>query len=351
MTYQIFPFGEVWQNGIFNVPKIVAERYIKMASEYQIKALLILLSMDGRCAVEDISKKLGITASDVKDIMEFWVEEGVISTVDGEEHAKTVKQTANKKAKFEEKVEKTETVEETKTVVKENKLQDLTPPDITPKEAVEILRNSKELQFLVNSAQETLARTISQSEIATIIQMVNYYGLNPEIVLTIFSYCKAEREKGRALGVSYIAKMAKNWAEEGIVTLDEAEKKLKAIEKADGLWKNICEWLCISYRKPTSSQSKTVEHWQHELDDEMIEIACIETRENASEPSYKYLKSIVENWLKKGIKTPEQFKQDKLNFESKKNGSKNGAKNHIESAPSYNLDKIKDKAKNNTDIF
>ena len=67
MTYQIFPFGEVWQNGIFNVPKMVAERYIKMASEYQIKALLILLSMNGRCENEDISKKLGITVSDVKD--------------------------------------------------------------------------------------------------------------------------------------------------------------------------------------------------------------------------------------------------------------------------------------------
>lgn len=351
MTYQIFPFGEVWQNGIFNVPKIVAERYIKMASEYQIKALLILLSMNGRCENEDISKKLGITVSDVKDIMEFWIEEGIISTADGEETEKVVKQNTEKKARFEEKEEKSESVEEVKTVVKENKFKDLTPPEISPKEAVEILRNSKELQFLVNSAQETLARTVSQSEIATIIQMVNYYGLTPEIVLTIFSFCKSEREKGRALGVSYIAKMAKNWAEEGITTLDEAEKKLKAIEKADGLWKNICEWLCISYRKPTSSQSKTVERWQKELDDEMIELACTETRENANEPSYKYLKSVVENWLKKGIKTPEQFKQDKLDFENKKNKMKKGAKNQIESAPSYNLDKIRDKAKNNTDIF
>ncbi len=41
MDYSIVPIGGIWVNGAFNVPLAVVDKYIRLASEYQLKALLI----------------------------------------------------------------------------------------------------------------------------------------------------------------------------------------------------------------------------------------------------------------------------------------------------------------------
>lgn len=44
MQYTIPPFGPLWTDGVFfTVPTCVADRYLKLASAYQLQALLLLL--------------------------------------------------------------------------------------------------------------------------------------------------------------------------------------------------------------------------------------------------------------------------------------------------------------------
>ena len=40
MEYKALPFSSVWENGIFNLPTKLVDEYLKLASEYQLKALL-----------------------------------------------------------------------------------------------------------------------------------------------------------------------------------------------------------------------------------------------------------------------------------------------------------------------
>ena len=43
MQYTIPPFGPLWTDGVFfTVPTCVADRYLKLASAYQLQALLLL---------------------------------------------------------------------------------------------------------------------------------------------------------------------------------------------------------------------------------------------------------------------------------------------------------------------
>ena len=79
MLYQIVPVGNVWQDGMVAVPKKVATDYIKLASEYQLKALLLILSNNAPCDSKYVAKVLGCTEADATDFLEFWVEEGVLS--------------------------------------------------------------------------------------------------------------------------------------------------------------------------------------------------------------------------------------------------------------------------------
>ena len=174
MEYKALPFSAVWENGIFNLPVKLVDEYLKLASEYQLKALLYIFRHNGQASTQEIAKALGQTISDTDNLLEFWVEEGIIS-----QDGNVVKQV------------KSEVKEEKKResiIVKET----ISAPTLTPKDIVMHLRESKELQALVNEAQKVLGRTISLAEQAIIINMVNYYGLKPEVVLMILEYYRNE---------------------------------------------------------------------------------------------------------------------------------------------------------------
>ena len=83
MLYQPIPMGEIWADGMIAVPKKIATNYLKFTSEYQLKALLIILSKNAGVTETEIAKALGCTQEDAKEFLEFWVEEGILSC-DGE---------------------------------------------------------------------------------------------------------------------------------------------------------------------------------------------------------------------------------------------------------------------------
>ena len=78
MDYQILPMGDVWADGMFNVPTAIVNKYIRLASAYQLKALLVILACGGKATSNEISKATGIAESDLCDLLSFWVEEGVL---------------------------------------------------------------------------------------------------------------------------------------------------------------------------------------------------------------------------------------------------------------------------------
>ena len=79
MEYKALPFSSVWENGIFNLPIKVVDEYLKLASEYQLKALLYIFRNNGQAETAKIAKALGQTIADTDNLLEFWVEEGIIS--------------------------------------------------------------------------------------------------------------------------------------------------------------------------------------------------------------------------------------------------------------------------------
>lgn len=363
MTYLAEPFAPMWENGVFTVPRVIVQRYIKLASAYQLKALLLLLESGGACSDSDIARTLGLPGADVQAIMEFWIEEGVVRLQGSERAAdrSPAQETEETKTPDLPKAEPAvQTAEAPKEAAPEaakpesepkKKFEKIAPPELSPKEVVEALRSSKTLQILTAEAQKSLGRPLSPSDTKSLILMVNYYGLQPEIVLMILSYCEKERNNGRATGVAYLLKMAENWAEEGIATIEDAERKLSEIEQDDQLWKQICTWLDIAYRRPTAAQKKSVDAWRKTFTPQMIELACAETRENATSPSYGYLRSILNNWQKNGVKTAQDVQRSKDDHEKKKAPQKNAKNKGVGFAPSYDLDKIKDAVRKNTDIF
>lgn len=328
MDYRIMPFGEIWNGGIFNVPNELVDRYLKMASEYQLKALLYILRNGGRAQSSSIAKALGQTESDIDSLLEFWTEENIISS-DGQD-ASVLTKTEKKQE------EKPKPVREL-----------LAPPRLTPKDIVAISRDDKNICFLLSDAQRVLGRTISHSEQEMLVNMVQYYGLKIEVVLMILEFYRSEKERGKSIGISYVNAMAKDWADEGINSIADAEAKLQDIAKSDRLWNEITAITGVRHRRPTAKQREMIDGWFKDFDITMITLASDIMKENTSEPSLAYINKILKQWKKKGISSPAQVQAEQ---EAYKKSKAKKSSDKLQSKPSYDLEKIKKDAMNNTEI-
>lgn len=338
------PIGNAWQDGAFCVPQRIATRYIKFASEYQLKALMIILSKNGKASSREIAKILGCTESDADDFLDFWVEEGVLSKDGVAAESEPIEaQATAAESQTEAKPEKPQPEKAQIKIEQVKKMQTMPIPVLSPKDIVAACRESKELTELMRNAQEVLGKTLSHAEQELIINMVTYYGLPYEIVLTILHYYKTQKERGKAVGTGYIGAMAKNWSEDGITTLDAADERLQSLEKSDKLWTDIVALAGIRHKSPTMKQREMINRWAEEFSLEMIEIACNVMRENAEKPTLKYVDGVLKNWHKKGIKTPDDVIVDN---EKHTNSNKKDSKksNRLSSTPNFDIDEIAKKA-------
>lgn len=303
MLYQAVPVGDIWQEGMVAVPKKIATHYLKLASEYQLKALLLILAGNAPCDSKYVAKCLGCTEADATDFLEFWVEEGVLCV-----------NSEGRTAPLEQSVLKTESKPVSTEPVKES----VPVPRLNPSDIVAMCRDNRELTLLVQHAQEIFGRTISHVEQELIINMVTYYGLPCDVVLVILQYYKSEKEKGRAIGTAYISSMAKKWSEEGIVTLEAADEQLKMLESSDRLWNEIVAISGVSHRSPTVKQREMIMRWNEDFDIQMIAIACDIMKENTDKPTLRYVDTVLKNWKKKGIFTPDAVAKQEKEFHEKK---------------------------------
>ena len=322
MDYNVMPFAAVWKNGIFNLPTDIVDKYLKMASEYQLKALLYIIRHEGRADSASVAKALGQTVGDIESIMEFWLSEGVV-VADGCEIAPSP---APVTEPAEEKAEKTE----------EEKAAELS-----------FAAADQSISFLLSDAQRVLGRTISHAEQEMLVNMVQYYGLKVEVILMILEFYRSEKQRGKAIGISYVNAMAKNWADEGINSITDAEAKLQDIARSDRLWNEIVAITGIRHRRPTAKQREMVDDWFNNFDVAMITLAADIMKENTAEPSLAYVNKILKQWKKKNITSPAQVKAEQEAFEKSKANKKS---DKLKSKPSYDLEKVMSDAMNNTDI-
>ncbi len=202
------------------------------------------------------------------------------------------------------------------------KITNITPPNLSQTEIYMAAKQNPEIEELLQEAQVVLGYTLKTSEQELIVNLVNFYGLKPEVVLVILQYYKNERENGRSIGMSYVVKLAQNWADEGIDTVASAEEKCKEIEQSDSFWRKIASLAGITFKNPTVNQREKVLVWKNNFSMEMIEKAVDIMRENIERPSFKYIDTILTNWLKNGIRTLDDVEQDRENFEKKKKRKK-----------------------------
>ncbi len=365
MAYVFAHEGSVWSGGFFTVPANITDKYLRLSSEAQIKALLLILRNGGSMELPAIAAALNIKESAAAEVLDFWVAEGVLSN--GTETAfeaaseKTSAETAaessaSKQAEeyvpeaqvkaVESKTAETNAAEPKPETKETPTSRHLIPPSLTQAEVVMAAKQDPNLAQLLTEAQNVLGNTLRTSEQELIVNMVNFYGLKPAVVMVILQYYKNEKDSGRAIGTSTIQNIAESWAAEGIETLNEAEEKCKEMEQSDSFWREIATKSGIKFRTPSESQRKTVLLWRENFSMEMVERAIDIMKDHCASPSFKYLNGILSNWLKKGIKTPQDVQREEEEHSKRGKPSKDG----IKGSATYDIDKIQRDAKEITEF-
>ena len=177
--------------------------------------------------LSDIAETLNLSEDTVKDCFIYWEEFGLLSVVSKEPF--TVKYLPVKAASYSK------------------------PRRYKPEKYADF---TKGLQALLPD------RMISTGEYTDYFDVMEAYGIKPEAMLMIVKYCTDR--KGKDVNYRYISKVAKDFGNRGITTVEKVERELSSYVLRTGELQKIFTALSIN-RTPDIEDSNLFKKWTREL--------------------------------------------------------------------------------------
>lgn len=328
MQYQINPAS---YQSVFAVPADVVDKHLRFAGAAQLKILLwALRSCPGGFDADTAAQALKLSRMDVVDAVQYWIEAGILQQTGDESSASESRQYAVSPAA------------ETPPAAEKVNLP-LAPAKPLSEDIVRRTQESPEIAFLFRQAQKKLGRTIGYDTQAKLLMMHDQYGLPVEVVLMIVEYC-VSRGKGN---INYIEKMAMNWADRDIDTIDSAEREIDYLNRTNTIWTSLRALTGYGNPYPTTQQQQFLNEWTQKLgfDVDMIYCAYEKTVDKTGKTSFAYMNKILQSWSREGLRTRAQV--ERADAERRKKAAPPASAKKVEASGfgiSYDLDRFEKKA-------
>ena len=295
---------------MFGVPCIVADNLLKIADESQIKVLLYLLRhSEKNLTAEEISANTGVGTEKVADAVLFWQQVNVLSTSASTSVSVPAAQPI---------------IEPVKEIAADTPAQPTAPlgnaplktTQLHPSEIADILAANENISDLFRIS-ETLLGTLTPAMQNTLIWMSDYLSLGNEVILTLLGYCiDADKTNPK-----YIEKIASDWAENEINTLELATAEIERRNQARDFTNEIKRIFELR-QNPTTNQQKMITKWQADrLPLDMIHLAYEKTVEQINKVSFEYINKILESWKLSGYSSVSDVKNAEEEYKRRKSGS------------------------------
>ena len=335
-----------WQS-IFAVPSDVVDKHLKLAGGAQLKVLLWVLRHAGSpFEAEAVGEALNMHPADVKDAMQYWVETGLLAVSGG---TFSPAQTGPGRSSQEEAVPAAQPAAPQGSPVSFIAQGENRPTAATqrasepPKPSRPLSRPQKpdslfvakraqedsDIAFLMQEAQVILGKTISNGDSATLLMLHDTDGLPVDVILMLLQYASSIG-KGN---MRYIEKTGIRWSDEGIDSLELAERKIRQLDQSQKAWSAVQRLLDLERRSPTAKEAQFADRWINEwrFSEDLIREAYERNVDAKGKFSFPYMNSILERWKKEGVATLEQAQNEKKPFQE-------AAGAGGEQAPSYDLE-------------
>lgn len=143
-------------------------------------------------------------------------------------------------------------------------------------------------------------RELSYSDYRLFYELLEVYGLPEKVLLMLAEYCIGSSSAGNKVSMAYIRKVGRNWAKEGIDSIEAAQRKIEAIRRSSTELRELLSSLNI-LRMPTEQEFQLYQKWTEEWGFSAGAIrAAMAATTNAQYPTLKYLDGILKNLYQQG---------------------------------------------------
>ncbi len=346
-------------NSVFAVPSSVVDKYIKLASGNSLKLLLFLLRHGGETySAERLRTELGfVEYGELEDAALFWVQRNIISFSNGEdgwfdaaperaEVSQNMPITERTVLDYADNPEnlKQDTAENTGSVVSQtptatsfSKQQSkIIPITVSSGEVARRIKEDSSVRALFEEAEKLYGKALRQRETGTVLSLVDHYDLPVAVAMMLLQYCS----KVKKMTPHYILSVAAEWYQNGIVTVEAADSRIRSMEKQNNIEAHIHEALQMTVAL-TPGQTTYINKWVNEwgFSEEMIILAINMTVEQIGNPKFSYVNKILENWKSDNISTEQQVNNKQKTYSSGKNAS-------ADTQSSFDMDDVMNMIKN-----
>ena len=311
------------------VSNLFIDEYMKDANDAQLKIYLYLLRMMSAhlpTSVSDIADKFNHTEKDVMRALKYWEKSKLLAL----EYDEAKNLSGIRLLDVSDKKERSDIVPLAPVVPLPAKAVALEKPSaVKPIEQtvtfekpaytlddLKEFKNNEETAQILFVAEQYLGKTLSPTEIKTILFFSDKLGFSADLIDYLIEYCV---EKGKK-DFRYIEKVAISWAEEGITTPKQAAK---AARKYDKIVYDVMKALGKS-TSPTKAEADYVTKWSKEygFTSDIIMEACSRTVLATDKHRFEYADSILTSWHNGNVHHKADIKLMDDAFSKKKSASK-----------------------------
>lgn len=190
-------------------------------------------------------------------------------------------------------------------------------PEYTADEISARSREDGAFKAIVSETQAILGRCLSGADLRILFGIYDYLAMPPEVILMLLHFCvdkyAIKYGPGRLPSMRAIEKEAYAWANEEILTLEQAEEHIKQYRNRRNVIGRAKEALGIRGRELTATELRYINEWLAlGFEAEALELAYDRTVTNTGSLKWPYMNKILLSWNEKGLHTPEEiFQKDK----------------------------------------
>ena len=195
-------------------------------------------------------------------------------------------------------------------------------PSYTRAELADAMKH-RDFAFIYAQAEKAVGHPLMQYEVSALMMMYDYLRLPANVIALLINHvvCETERKSTpeHPVSVSFrnIKAEALRWHEQGITTVEEAERWIADWDRKRSAAGRVQRMLGITDRALSPTERKYIDLFV-ELDPslELIALAYDLTVTRKGSLIWPYMRSILLNWSRKGYKTPADVEEGERTYQN-----------------------------------
>ena len=157
-------------------------------------------------------------------------------------------------------------------------------------------KENPEVRGLLFTAEKYLRRTLSHSDLNSILYMYDNLRFDAGLIEYLIEYCVSSGHRN----IHYIESVARDWNDRGIRNIEQAKYETGVNRKE---YYEVMKAFGLSGRNPVKPEIDFIRRWKDDygFSSELIIEAANRTMSAISKPSFQYADSILKNWKEHNV--------------------------------------------------